>query len=138
MEIDLAEQKSTGITKILNALERNGSPLQEFETDEEGRNYLETTFYIHEGFDVIDGGSVNGGINGGVSGGVNINEVLSEKENELIEAILLKPETTASELASKTGIAGRTIERMIKTLNEKQVLARVGSKKTGHWVVRQK
>jgi ATP-dependent DNA helicase RecG len=48
-EIDLSEKKSTGITKILGALERNGSPQSEFETDE-GRNYMIATFRIHEGF----------------------------------------------------------------------------------------
>ncbi|MDR1765636.1 MAG: hypothetical protein LBR77_06045 [Lachnospiraceae bacterium] len=49
-EIDLSERKSTGITKVLDALSRNGSPAPEFETDEEGRHYLETTVYIHGGF----------------------------------------------------------------------------------------
>ena len=32
-EIDLSEKKSTGISKILRELKRNGSPLPEFETD---------------------------------------------------------------------------------------------------------
>jgi ATP-dependent DNA helicase RecG len=50
-EIDLSERKSTGITKILDALAKNGSPLPEFETDEEGRHYLETTIHIHVAFE---------------------------------------------------------------------------------------
>ena len=32
-EIDLSEKKSTGISKILCGLKRNGSPVPEFETD---------------------------------------------------------------------------------------------------------
>ena len=48
-EMDLSEKKSTGITKILRALKTNGSPLPEFETDEE-RNYLIATIYPHAGF----------------------------------------------------------------------------------------
>ena len=49
-EIDLCERKSTGIMKILEALAKNGSPPPKFETNEEGRDYLQTTIFIHEGF----------------------------------------------------------------------------------------
>ena len=56
-EIDLSERKSTGITKILDALMKNGSPLPEFETDEEGRHYLETTIFIHNGFEYKNNGN---------------------------------------------------------------------------------
>ena len=48
-EIDLSEKKSTGISKILRELKRNGSPLPEFETDID-RTYIITTIKIHEGF----------------------------------------------------------------------------------------
>ena len=50
-EIDLSEKKSTGITKILRELQRNGSPLPEFETDAD-RTYMITTIRQHEGFEV--------------------------------------------------------------------------------------
>ena len=50
-EIDLSEKKSTGISKILRELERNGSPLPEFETDAD-RTYMITTVKIHKGFRV--------------------------------------------------------------------------------------
>jgi len=49
-EIDLSEKKSTGITKILRSLEKNGSPLPEFETDLD-RNYLISTIKIHPAFE---------------------------------------------------------------------------------------
>lgn len=48
-EIDLSEKKSTGISKILRELKRNGSPLPEFETDAD-RTYMITTIKIHSGF----------------------------------------------------------------------------------------
>ena len=48
-EIDLSEKKSTGISKILRELERNGSPSPEFETDAD-RTYMITTVRIHKGF----------------------------------------------------------------------------------------
>ena len=49
-EIDLSEKKSTGISKILRELKRNGSPLPEFETDAD-RTYMITTIKIHESFE---------------------------------------------------------------------------------------
>ena len=49
-EIDLSEKKSTGISKILRELKRNGSPLPEFETDAD-RTYMITTIKIHKGFE---------------------------------------------------------------------------------------
>lgn len=52
-EIDLSEKKSTGISKILRELERNGSPLPEFETDED-RTYMISTMKIHKGFEAND------------------------------------------------------------------------------------
>ena len=50
-EIDLSEKKSTGISKILRELKRNGSPMPEFETDAD-RTYMITTIKIHERFEI--------------------------------------------------------------------------------------
>jgi ATP-dependent DNA helicase RecG len=50
-EIDLSEKKSTGINKILHALKVNGSPMPEFETDDE-RHYLIATIKQHSGFEI--------------------------------------------------------------------------------------
>lgn len=48
-EIHLTEGRNTGFKKILDALEANGSPKPEFETDE-GRTYFISRLFIHEGF----------------------------------------------------------------------------------------
>jgi len=50
-ELQLTEGRNTGLRKILKALERNGSPLPEFETDEE-RSYFVTRLFIHPGFKI--------------------------------------------------------------------------------------
>ena len=34
-----------------------------------------------------------------------------------------------------TGLSSRTIDRIIKTLKEKELIKRVGSNKTGYWEV---
>lgn len=48
-ELHLTEGRNTGFRKILNALERNGSPKPEFETDEE-HSYFITRLFVREGF----------------------------------------------------------------------------------------
>ena len=48
-ELHLTEGRNTGFKKILDALEVNGSPKPEFETDED-RSYFITRLFIHEGF----------------------------------------------------------------------------------------
>ena len=49
-EIDLSEKQGTGIPTILSELRKNGSPLPEFETDED-RTYLITTIKMRSGFE---------------------------------------------------------------------------------------
>ena len=48
-ELHLTEGRNTGFKKIIDALEANGSPKPEFETDEE-RSYFITRLFIHEDF----------------------------------------------------------------------------------------
>ena len=54
----MSEKKSTGISKILWELDRNGSPLPEFETDADG-NYMITTIKIHDEFGFENFGQKN-------------------------------------------------------------------------------
>lgn len=49
-ELQLSEKKSTGITKVLNALKVNGSPPPLFETDKARETFF-ATVYLHEGFE---------------------------------------------------------------------------------------
>ena len=48
-ELHLTEGRNTGFKKILDALETNGSPKPEFETDED-HSYFITRLYVHEAF----------------------------------------------------------------------------------------
>ena len=48
-ELHLTEGRNTGFKKIIDALEANGSPKPEFETDED-RSYFITRLFVHEGF----------------------------------------------------------------------------------------
>jgi len=120
-EIDLSEKKSTGITKILRTLKTNGSPLPEFEADDE-RNYFIATIYPHEGFEVV-------------------NEVVNEDVNEdvnwqtkILLAIKENPNITIKQLVTKTGISKSSLEREMKKMRD-VVIKRTGPPKTGHWEI---
>lgn len=48
-ELHLTEGRNTGFKKILDALEANGSPKPEFETDDE-RSYFISRLFVHDAF----------------------------------------------------------------------------------------
>ena len=144
-EIDLSEKMSTGIRKILSALEKNGSPPPEFKTSH-GREYMQVTIKMHEGFDLdhfatktsndslgeglTDGISgVKGGVKNGVKDGVN------ENQSRIITLIQENNKITIPQMAQLSGLSGRTIQREIKVLIEKNIVFREGGRKTGTWEV---
>jgi ATP-dependent DNA helicase RecG len=120
-EIDLSEKKSTGITKILNKLKTNGSPLPDFKTDAE-RSYMIVTLYPHEGFDAHE--IVN----------ERVNEIVNRR-TKILTALRATPNLTHNQLAETTGISLATIRREIKNLKESGSIKRIGSDKTGHWEI---
>ena len=117
-EIDLSEKKSTGITKILRVLKANGSPPPEFETDD-GRNYFIVTIRSHEGFEI--GKHLNDGLNDGLS-----------RQQKILLAIKNDPNISEKQLAELLDVSASTIERELKKMKN-NVIARVGSRKNGHW-----
>lgn len=82
-ELDLTEGRGTGIPKIMRAIERNGSPLPVFETDED-RSYFVVRFPIHP----RAGMRINGDDTGQVSGQVEIaSKIWSINDLQEIEAL---------------------------------------------------
>jgi len=137
-DIDLSEKKSTGITKILNSLESNGSPMPDFETDEE-RNYFIVTIYPHEGFK--SSGTVNEDVNDPVNDPVNdlvndsVNNLLNKTKRNILTALKINNSATYEQLAKTVGVATVTIKRNIKELYDLKLIKRIGSDKTGHWEI---
>lgn len=72
----------------------------------------------------MDSGELNGGIK------------LSDSEILVINEMKVNSFIKNEELTINTGLSSRTIDRCIKSLKEKGVITREGSKKTGRWVVR--
>lgn len=66
---------------------------------------------------------------------VGINVGLNKTEKTILGLLLVAPDETADELSVKVGVTKRTIERALARLQEKGKIERIGSKKSGSWVV---
>jgi ATP-dependent DNA helicase RecG len=127
-ELRLTEGRNTGFRKIIDSLERNGSPLPIFETDEDRLSFA-VTIYKHPDFQ--DDKLQNGGINGGLNGGL---KSLSKNEIKVIACIHENPNITSENISVNTGLSFRTIDRIISELKNKRLIERQGSKKNGYWI----
>ena len=135
-EIDLAEKKSTGITKILRTLKINGSPPPTFKTDSE-RHYLETTIWIHEGFKAEEalGENQTSDINFIENFIVNFIEKATEKELDTLRIIAENPEATGKQMSAELGITERAVFNRLQSLKKKGILRRHGSDVKGYWEI---
>ena len=152
-EIELSEKQSTGITKILREIKKNGLPNPEFET-EESRVYLITTFKMRDGFkrEKTMSESVSGegkfvvrkiadknlkpqgeALNGALNEALNDTLEKDDSLMHIINIISEKPNVTQREIAEILGLSRITVQRGIKKLTDEKRLIRVGSKKKGYW-----
>lgn len=71
-----------------------------------------------------------------VSPKVNVEELnLSKREQDIIEMIIDNPNITGLELSKKYKVSTTTIESDMRNLREKNLIERIGSKKSGFWKV---
>ncbi len=136
-ELHLTEGRNTGFKKILNALDKNGSPKPEFETDED-HSYFISRFFVREGFYDED-----------VRQEQDLSDRMSDKMSEqkessvkssvkIIEMMKNNSLVTAEQIASELNISLRAVEKQIRNLREKGQIVRVGADNGGHWEVKEK
>lgn len=119
-EMHLTEGRNTGFRKILNALERNGSPAPIFETDPERLSFC-TTILIHHHFL-----SSNGDRN---------EDRKMDRRGMTLSAITENPYITMDTLVENLGFSKSTVYRILKDLKAEGFIKREGSTKKGRWVV---
>ena len=126
-ELDLTEGRSTGISKILKVMAANGSPLPEFETDDD-RAYFLIRLPVHERAAETQGGAQ---VTPQVTGEVTHPEAhdkahdeaqgpMSDVERRLLELCSGQPRTTNELLQGlgyeiRTGNFKRALGRMLNT-----------------------
>lgn len=126
-EIDLSEKKSTGISKILRELKRNGSPMPDFETDVD-RTYMITTIRIHERFETEN---ENFAQKNERSLSEVLSEVLAQKDYNKVSTIVSfmeeHREITPKEAEAVTGKSAATVRRYFKMLTGTRYIVAEGS-----------
>ena len=136
-EIDLSEKKSTGITKILRELQRNGSPLPEFETDAD-RTYMITTIWQHKGFEVKN---KNFGQKNERSLSEVLSEVLSKKDYQKLKGIIdfidENGEISPKEAENITRKSAATVRRYLKMLVDTEWVVAEGSTNNSKYCISQ-
>ena len=60
---------------------------------------------------------------------------LTVREQQLLQLLRESPELTRRELAGKLGCSDSTVKRELQILSEQGILRRIGSRKTGVWVI---
>ena len=130
-ELDLTEGRATGIPTVQEELEANGSPRATIETDEE-RTYFLIDIPCHPYFAKKEIEIDTNGVKGGVKGGV---KELSDIQEIIVKEMLFDPSITTSEMAQKTGIKFRTLQRHISQLQAMGIVVRKDGRKDGYWEV---
>lgn len=126
-ELHLTEGRNTGFGKILSALEENGSPKPEFETDE-GHNYFITRLFIHKAFMKQGQKGVKVDAKGAKKG--------TERRLEILNRMRENPFVTQVKLMEEFNLSRKQIQNIIQYLRLNGLVEREGSNRSGKWIVK--
>ena len=134
-ELHLTEGRNTGFKKILDALEANGSPKPEFETDED-RSYFITRLFVHERFTKIFGAQGNDyrDVNFDQKNERSLSEVLSEvlspkefdKVRPIVKLLEEKRYISPKEAEKVCGKSSATVRRYLNLLTNTGIIVSEG------------
>ncbi len=128
-EYDYVKEFGEGVDRIYTEMETAGLPEPEYEI-----NAFMLKVTVRNGSLSDSDGEINVGLNGEIN--VEINDIaLSKTEQAVFDLIAQKPDSSREDMAESLNVSTRTIERAIKSLTEKNLIERVGSRKSGHWQI---
>lgn len=141
-ELHLTEGRNTGFKKILDALETNGSPKPEFETDE-ARSYFITRLFVHEGFLKEKYVAENASTPNSTPSTPNSTPIVSAHEEliglSLREQILVlikkNPSISKKEMMGILGVTMYALKKELAVMREEHVAEFIGFSRSGKWVV---
>ena len=136
-ELHLTEGRNTGFGKILRALEKNGSPKPEFETDD-AHSYFISRIFVHEAF--LKENKLNNEEKGAEKEPKRSQKKEPKKGTERKSAILQRmqanPTVTQVMLMEEFGLTRKQVQKIIKDLREEGLVERQGSNRSGKWIVK--
>lgn len=141
-KLHLTEGRNTGFKKILDALEANGSPKPEFETDD-ARSYFITRLYVHEGFLEGKNGDENDSTPNSTPSTPNSASIMqiSEQLKGLVlrEQILLliKENSTISKkkMCEILGVSMYALKKKLAAMSAEYIVEFVGFSRNGKWII---
>ena len=111
-DVDLIENIGSGVLRILDAYDKSCFKFMD--------HFLRVSFkYKENPFEYEKNDKINDKIN--------------DKEKIILDVIIKNPNVTIPEINEITKISTATISRYLKQLQEKGIIERVGSNKSGHW-----
>lgn len=130
-ELHLTEGRNTGFKKNLDALEANGSPKPEFVTDED-RSYFITRLFIHERF-LEDAEKEPKRSQKGAKKELKKG---AERKQAILALLAENPMITQARLMEEMDLTRKQVQKDMKELQEKGVLVREGTNRSGRWIVK--
>ena len=68
---------------------------------------------------------------------VQINTALTEQEQIIVNLIANNEKISKAEMAKRIGRSEKTVQRLISSLTDKDIVERVGSCKSGYWKIKE-
>ena len=128
-ELDLTEERSTGVPTIQTKLAENGSPRAIFETTDDRLTFL-ITITIHE---MCSESSETTNESSGTH--LESSERTTKSSERILDLIKNKPTISAAEIAMEIDMSSRGVEKQIKKLREAGVIRRNGADFGGYWEI---
>lgn len=127
-EYDYVQEFGEGVDRMYNEMENAGLPAPEYTDNAFMLNVTVRNGKINDELNVNDG-EINGELNSALL-------YLNKSELAVYHLIEKAPQNSRQEIAEQLHISTRTVDRAIKTLIQKDLISREGSKKIGHWKVK--
>lgn len=136
-ELHLTEGRNTGFGKILRALEENGSPKPEFETDD-AHSYFISRLFVHEAFlkeDTLECKQK------GTKKELKRSQKKepkkgAERKLDILQRMEENPSITQVKLMEEFNLTRKQVQKIIKDLREDKLVERQGSNRSGTWIVK--
>ena len=128
-ELDLTEERSTGVPTIQTKLAENGSPRAIFETTDDRLTFL-STITIHE---MCSESSETTNESSGTH--LESSERTTKSSERILDLIKNKPTISAAEIAMEIDMSSRRVEKQIKKLREAGIIRRNGADFGGYWEI---
>ena len=132
-ELHLTEGRNTGFGKILRALEENGSPKPEFETDDD-HSYFISRLFVQEAF--LKEENTQAGTEKELKRSQKKEPKKgAEKKLDVLRRMEENPMITQVKLMEEFDLTRKQVQKLIKDLREDGLVERKGSNRSGKWFV---